>query len=77
MNRLTRLPLHPIFFTIYPILALLATNIVEVEITIVIRPLFISLASTVIVLLIVRSFLKEWLKAALVTTLLLILFWPK
>ena len=74
MNRLKRLPLHPILFTIYPILALLATNIVEVEIKIVTRPLLISLAGTVIVLLIVRLVLKDWRKAALVTTLLLVLF---
>ena len=74
MDRLSRLPLHPIFFTTYPILALLATNIVEVEIQIAVRPLLISLAGTVIVLLVVRLILKDWRKAALVTTLLLILF---
>lgn len=74
MDRLSRLPFHPIIFTTYPILALLATNIVEVEIKIVMRPLLISLAGTVIVLLIVRLVLKDWRKAALVTTLLLMLF---
>lgn len=74
MDRLSRLPFHPIIFTTYPILALLATNIVEVEIKIVMRPLLISLASTVIVLLIVRLVSKDWRKAALVTTLLLMLF---
>jgi len=74
MNKLTRLPLHPIFLTIYTILALLATNIKEVEIQVAIRPLLISLAGTVIVLLVVRLILKDWRKAALVTSLLLILF---
>jgi len=74
MSRLTRLPLHPILLTTYPILALLATNIIEVEIQVAIRPLLISLASTVIVLLAVRLILKDWRKAALVATLLQILF---
>ncbi|TET85521.1 MAG: hypothetical protein E3J37_01775, partial [Anaerolineales bacterium] len=74
MNRLTRLPLHPVLLTIYPILDLLATNMVEVEIQVAIRPLLISLASTVIVLLAVRLILKDWRKAALVATLLQILF---
>ncbi|MGD8603503.1 MAG: hypothetical protein PVF49_02910 [Anaerolineales bacterium] len=69
-----KVPFHPFLFAIYPIIFLLATNINEVAPSAAIRSLLVALLLALILLLVTRLILKQWRRAALVTTWLLILF---
>lgn len=72
---LRRLHLHPFLFAIYPILALLGINISEVNLGAGVRSLFLSLLVTGLVMLILYLLFRDWKQAALLATLLLILFY--
>jgi hypothetical protein len=74
MNRLRKIPFHPLLFAAYPVLVLLAVNIHEVSPSVVWRPLAISLLATGIVLLISRLLLRDWYRASLVTSFIILLF---
>ncbi len=74
MRVLKRIPIHPFFFAMNPVLALLATNIVEVEIPVVLRPLILTILFSTLILIVTRLALGDVHKAALVTTFFLILF---
>lgn len=74
MTFLKRTPLHPLFFSMNPILALLASNIVEVDVGVVIRPLLISILFSIIIFLVSYTIFKDPHKSALFTTFFLILF---
>jgi hypothetical protein len=74
MNFLKRIPFYPLFFAANPVLALLATNIVEVDIPVIYRPLLLTTFFSILILFITRLFLGNLQKAALVTTILMILF---
>ena len=67
--------LHPFLFGIYPILYQLVLNISEISIKHVYRPLVVSLFAVVLLLLIFHFIYHDWARAALVTTILLILFY--
>ncbi len=67
-------PWYVLLFSAYPILALLAHNATEVTPTVALIPLAFSAASAGILLLVFRVLLRNWQRAALVTTILLILF---
>ena len=69
--------LHPFLFGIYPILYQLVLNISEISIIHVYRPLVVSLFAVVLLLLIFHFIYRDWTRAALVTTILLILFATK
>jgi hypothetical protein len=69
-----RVPLHPFLFAIFPIAFLLAANIEEVAPDVALRPLLAALLLALFLLLVTRLLLKDWRRAALVTTWLLILF---
>ena len=71
---LKRFPFHPFLFAIYPVLALYGHNVTEVTLEGVIRPLFIALAGAIILFAAVRLVLRDTLKAGLVVTLFLLLF---
>jgi hypothetical protein len=71
---LKRLPFAPIAFAIIPTLAILAGNAMEVSLSIAIRPLLASLAVSMLLLVVLRLAFKRWDKAALVTTLVLVLY---
>jgi hypothetical protein len=71
---LMRYPVHTAAFSIFPILALLAHNIHELDSSVALRPVFVSLSFSLAMLIIFRLVFKELQKAALATTLLLILF---
>jgi len=62
-------------FGVYPILYQMAVNISEISINHVYRPLVVSLFVVVLLLLIFRFIYRDWTKAALVATILLILFY--
>ena len=70
-----RIPFYPFLFSIFSPLALLANNIVEVEYQVVIRPLLISLALSIGLFFVLGLILRDWHKDALITGLILVLFY--
>ena len=74
-HKMTRLPLHPLFFAAFPVLSLLAHNLVEVETDSGVRALIVSLAvaaaATAVLGLLLR---RDWTSAAVWVTCALILF---
>jgi hypothetical protein len=72
---LRHFPLHPFLFAVYPILALLAFNRGEVEISSALRPLGLSLLVAGFLFVLFRWIFRSWEQAALLSTLLLILFY--
>jgi hypothetical protein len=72
---LQRVPLHPFLFAVYPILALLAINISEVDTASGWRPLWLSILAAGLLTLAAFAISRDWSRAALVATTLLILFY--
>ncbi len=70
-----QVPLHLVIFAIYPILALLAFNIAQIDVTSGNRALLLSLSAAMILLIIFRFVYRDWRRAALVSTIFLILFY--
>ncbi|HXD11383.1 MAG TPA: hypothetical protein VN653_15060, partial [Anaerolineales bacterium] len=70
-----RYPIHPFLFGIYPILYQMAINISEVSFGYIYRPLLVSLTGAVVLLLLFRAVYRDWTKAALASTIVLILFY--
>jgi hypothetical protein len=68
-------PLHPFLFAVYPILALLAVNISEVDVSTGYRPLMISVVTVALFTLIFRLINRDWRAAAVALTVVLILFY--
>lgn len=66
---------HPLLFGLYPILALLATNILEIPFSDAVRALWISELFAIIVWLSIQLLVRNWQKSALVTTLFLLFFY--
>jgi hypothetical protein len=66
--------LHPFLFSAYAILSLLAFNIDQILPGEALRSMFIAFAGTILVLLVSRFLLKDWLRASYATTLTIILF---
>lgn len=73
MNILRRIPFHPFLWAIYPILALLAHNISQLYPWMVYRSLVLSLLAAGILFLAFRLILRNWHKAALLVSLLMLL----
>ena len=69
-----RLPLFVLIFSVYPSLALLSTNIREVEPGVVLRPLLFSLVGTAMLLFLLHFLFKDWLQASFATSALLVFF---
>ena len=67
-------PFHPFLFGMYPILYQMAINISEVSLSYMYRPLLLALAGVVVLLLLFRIIYRDWTKAALASTFLLVLF---
>ena len=70
-----RLIIHPLTFAIFPILALLAYNISEVTPRIALRSIIISIVVAVLLLIIFALISRNLQKAAILTTLILVLFY--
>jgi len=75
LSWIQRYPLHPFIFAVYPILALLVFNLSEVSFSAGYRSLFVSLIAAAFLVLIFRLILHDWRRAALISTLILILFY--
>jgi len=69
-----KIPLHPFLFGIYAILAMLATNIGQLEVTTAIRSLVLIPLGTFFFLFLLRLAFKDWLKASILLSLLVVLF---
>lgn len=67
-------PFHPLAMAAYPVLALLAANITEVDWRVALRPLLISLGAGALLCLLLRLLLKDWQRTGLVSSFLLLLF---
>jgi hypothetical protein len=66
---------HPFLFAIYPILALLAFNIREVHPASAGRPLWLSVVAAGLLVLVSYGLFRDWKRAALLSTIILILFY--
>jgi len=75
MIRFSKIPFHTLLFALYPVLALFAVNIREVSNSVIWRPLFISLTGAILLLVVTRLILRDWLKASLITSFIIILFY--
>ncbi len=73
-RKIKQIPFYPILFAAFPVLALLGTNIHEINPGVALRPLVLAVAGALTILLITRLIMGNWSKAALATTLLLLLF---
>jgi hypothetical protein len=66
-------PLHPLFFAIYPILALLAFNSSELNFSVGLRALFLSILLAIVLFLIFLAIYRDSRKSALVSSVILVL----
>ena len=66
--------IHPFLFTLYPILDLASKNANEIRITDPFRSIVISIIGTVLVSIISYSFSRNWHRAALMTSWIVIIF---
>jgi hypothetical protein len=67
-------PLYPVLFGIYPLVALAAYNISQIDISLGYRSLFLSLVLALTLVGILRLLLGDWSRAAFLSLLLLVLF---
>ncbi|MGA9397535.1 MAG: hypothetical protein WBV22_04665, partial [Anaerolineaceae bacterium] len=74
MTRLSKFPFHPLLLAVYPTLTLYSYNIEEVSSSAIWRPLLASLAGMTFFLIVLRMLLRDWFKAAFVTSFVLLLF---
>lgn len=65
---------YPVLLGIYPLLALLASNLDQVRLQAGLRVGILSLAGSTLLFLLTRLLLKDWGKAALLSTWILLLF---
>jgi hypothetical protein len=68
------IPVYPILFGLYPVLALTAFNISQIDLNLTYRSILISLALAVSIYGILRLVVRDWQRAALISLLWLILF---
>jgi hypothetical protein len=67
-------PLHPFLLAIYPVLTLWSTNSRDVTADQVLRSLLLVLVTTFCIIIILGLILRDWSKAGLITSILLIVF---
>ena len=66
--------LHPLAFALYPILALLAANLQELDAAEAVRPLLLAVLAAVLLLGVLRLILGDWHRAGLATSVILLIF---
>jgi hypothetical protein len=74
MKKISSFPFHLALFAIYPVLQLLATNIIEVNVGVIWRPLLISLFTAVILALVGFPLFRNFQKSAIFSVVLVISF---
>jgi hypothetical protein len=75
LKRILQFPIHPLLFGIYPVITLYAWNQGETGFDAAVRLLLACLALSIILVLLLRLVLRDWLKATLLASLILILFY--
>lgn len=73
-RRLGNLPFYPWVIGIYPVIQLLAHNIIEVELSVAIRPILVSLIGATLAYALFLWLTRDSYQAAAITSLLIILF---
>ncbi len=73
-RKLQTIPLHPLLFAAYPVLALVGININEVEPAVLWRPLIVLLFSAALLLAALGLFSSDWHRAALLLSIFIFLF---
>ena len=68
-------PLHPFLLAVYPILALLAFNISEVDFSFGFRALLLSIIMAGLLVLVFYWLFRDWRRTALISTVILVLFY--
>ncbi|OQX62502.1 MAG: hypothetical protein B6I38_03620 [Anaerolineaceae bacterium 4572_5.1] len=71
---LNHFPWHILFFALYPVATLLSINITEITISDSYRALYFSLFLALFLLFFLRLIVRDWVKASLLTTFYLIVF---
>ncbi|MCI0828053.1 MAG: hypothetical protein J4N76_09370, partial [Chloroflexi bacterium] len=71
---LERIPLHVIWLGLFPVLALLSSNLGQVRPTIGYRALALSALLALVLLVLFRLILGDWSRAGLLTSVGLLLF---
>lgn len=66
--------IHPFLFAVFPILSLFVYNIEQISFSCILSTLAVSLTFAFLMMLALRFFLKDHKKAAIITTLFLIIF---
>lgn len=74
LQKLQAIPFYPLFFVVYPVLALVGININEVEPSVLWRPLVVLLLSVAILLALFGWFSRDWHRAALLISIFIFLF---
>ncbi|MBT3314159.1 MAG: hypothetical protein HN390_06055 [Anaerolineae bacterium] len=71
---MTNKPIHPFFFALYPVLALLANNVGQVDLSAAYRPIIFVLIGTAALLLLLRGIFGDWRRAGVISATIIILF---
>ena len=74
IKKIINFPWHPFSFGIFPILFLLNTNALDLDPLWIVRPFISSLLISGLLLIILKFLAKEWPKAAILASLLILLF---
>ncbi len=74
MKKHRQIVLHPFLFGIYPVIALLAYNVEQIQVQAALRSLLITFLGTVLIFILLKLWLRDWYKAALVSSMFLGLF---
>ncbi len=74
VNRLKRIPFHPFLLGIYPVVMMLASNVSQVIFADTVRMLYLSFLLTILVFSFFYVLIRNWQKAALAASFMLILF---
>jgi len=67
-------PWYPLLLSIYPVLAMFAANLGEARLNVVIRPMVVFFLGTALLFIIFRILLRDWHRAAFVSSSWLFLF---
>ncbi len=74
VNRFLQQPWFVTWLAAYPVLALAAVNLNQIRLGVIIRPLILSIVGAWLVWSVLTLFLKSWQRSALLTALLILLF---
>ena len=75
LKRFIQFPFHPLLLGIYPVIALYAWNQGETGFDAAVRLVLVCLVIAVVLFALLRLVTRDWLKAALLTSLILVLFY--